>query len=178
MLERQPPAGVIVITEIDIRIRRSEPDDYRAIQAVYSQPNVIRGTLQTPFPSLESWKKKLAEPPEGLTALVAEVDSEVVGTLVLAVLPRSPRRRHVGMLAIAVHDAWQGRGIGTALLGAAVDLADRWLNLTRLELTVYTDNEPAIRLYEKFGFKVEGTLSNYAFRDGEYSDVLALARVR
>jgi L-phenylalanine/L-methionine N-acetyltransferase len=42
---------------------------------------------------------------------------------------------------------------------ATVDLADKWLNLTRLELEVYTDNEPAIRLYKKFGFAVEGTLT-------------------
>jgi putative acetyltransferase len=41
---------------------------------------------------------------------------------------------------------------------ACVDLADKWLNLTRLGLEVYTDNEPEIRLYERFGFEREGTL--------------------
>lgn len=42
---------------------------------------------------------------------------------------------------------------------AAVDLADKWLNLTRFELEVYTDNASAIRLYKKFGFTIEGTLA-------------------
>ena len=54
-----------------------------------------------------------------------------------------------------VRDDWQRKGVGTALMQAAVDLADKWLNLERLELEVYTDNVPAIRLYEKFGFTIE-----------------------
>jgi putative acetyltransferase len=61
---------------------------------------------------------------------------------------------------------------------AAVGLADRWLNLERLELEVYTDNEPAVRLYQKFGFAIEGTLARYAFRDGRYADAYLMARLR
>ena len=79
---------------------------------------------------------------------------------------------------MAVRDDWQGKGAGTALMQAAIDLADKWLNLTRLELEVYTDNEPAIRLYEKFGFIIEGTLAQHSFRDGRYVDSHLMARLR
>jgi putative acetyltransferase len=79
---------------------------------------------------------------------------------------------------MGVRDDWQGKGAGTALVQAAVDLADKWLNLERLELDVYTDNEPAVRLYKKFGFVIEGTLARFAFRDGRYADVYAMARLR
>jgi putative acetyltransferase len=61
---------------------------------------------------------------------------------------------------------------------AALDLADNWLNLTRVELTVYTDNAAGIALYEKFGFEIEGTHRRYAFRNGEYADAYSMARVR
>lgn len=61
---------------------------------------------------------------------------------------------------------------------AAVDLADRWLNLSRLELEVQVDNEGAIRLYRKFGFEVEGTLREYTFRDGALVDVYYMARIK
>jgi putative acetyltransferase len=79
---------------------------------------------------------------------------------------------------MAVRDDWQGKGVGTALMQAGIDLADKWLNLTRLELEVYTDNEAAIRLYKKFGFVIEGTLVRFAYRDGQFVDVYAMARLR
>jgi putative acetyltransferase len=47
-----------------------------------------------------------------------------------------------------------------------------------LELEVFVDNEPAIRLYKKFGFKIEGTLVEYAFRNGCYVDTYTMARLR
>ncbi|MBA2617412.1 MAG: GNAT family N-acetyltransferase, partial [Rubrobacter sp.] len=75
-------------------------------------------------------------------------------------------------------DDWQGRGVGTELMRAALDLAENWLNLTRIELDVYTDNKAGIALYEKFGFEREGTHRRYAFRDGEYVDAYSMARIR
>ena len=163
---------------MNIVIRHAEPTDYEAAHRIFSAPNVIRGTMQLPFPSAEMWRKRLAEPPEGLYTLVACVDDEVVGQLGLHTFPNRPRRRHAASIGMAVRDDWQGKGVGTALVEAALDLADNWLNVTRLELSVFADNEPAIRLYEKFGFVVEGTLVQYVLRDGEYCDCLAMARIR
>jgi L-phenylalanine/L-methionine N-acetyltransferase len=130
-----------------------------------------------PYPSVEAWRKKLAEPPEGFYSLVACVDSEIVGQVGLQTHP-NPRRRHSGDIGMMVRDDWHGKGIGTALMQALVDLADKWLNLYRLELEVYTDNEPAIKLYKKFDFQIEGTRVGESFRDGKYVDTFAMARVR
>jgi putative acetyltransferase len=79
---------------------------------------------------------------------------------------------------MAVRDDWQGKGVGTLLMQAVIDLADRWLNLRRLELDVYTDNEPAVRLYKKFGFEIEGTSIDFAYRDGQFVDSHHMARLR
>lgn len=164
---------------MSITIRGREPSDYEAVQHIFTGPKAVWGTLQLPFPSAEQWRKRLAEPPEGLFSLVACVDNnEVVGQLDLYTFPNRPRHRHVGQIGMAVRDDWQGKGVGTALMQAAVDLADKWLNLRRLELEVYIDNGPAIRLYEKFGFTIEGTLVDYAFRDGHYMDTYMMARLR
>jgi putative acetyltransferase len=70
----------------------------------------------------------------------------------------------------------QGQGVGSALMAALCDYADRWLGTLRIELTVYTDNEAALKLYRKFGFEIEGTMRGYAMRDGRYVDAYAMAR--
>lgn len=162
----------------DIKIRHAAPDDYQAICKIYSCPKVFAGTLQLPYPSLEMWRKRLAEPIAGNFSLVAVVDEQVAGQLGLHTFPNHPRRKHAGTIGMGVHDDWQGRGLGKALLGAAIDLAENWLNITRLELEVFTDNERAIKLYERFGFEREGTLRQHAFRNGRYVDSYSMARIR
>jgi len=165
-----PPEG--------LQIRRAEPDDYKALYEIFSGPKAFSGTLQMPYPSLEEWRRRLAETAEGYYNLAAVVGERVVGMLGVHTFPNRPRRRHVGAVGISVHDDWQGKGVGSALMRAGLDLADNWLNLTRLELEVFTDNEAAIRLYERFGFEHEGTLRQHAFRDGRYVDAYMMARLR
>ena len=161
-----------------VSIRHAEPDDYKAIHRILSSPRATAGTLQLPLQSLEGVRKRFfSETLEGLYQLVACVDEEVVGHLGLETFTR-PRRRHVGEIGMAVCDDWQGKGIGSALMEAALDLADNWLNLIRLELTVYTDNAAGIALYEKFGFVIEGTHRLFAFRNGEYVDAYSMARIK
>jgi putative acetyltransferase len=162
----------------NLRIRRAEPRDCPDVYEIFSSPKAFSGTLQLPYPSAEDWRQRLAEPGEGTYHLVAEVDDRVVGMLTIITFPNKPRRRHAASIGMGVHDEWQGKGIGSALMRAGVEMADRWLNLLRLELEVYTDNEPAIRLYERFGFEREGVLRRYAFRDGRYVDALLMARLR
>ena len=162
----------------NLRIRRAEPDDSAALYEMFTSPKVYEGTLQVPYPSREMWRQRLAEPGDGRYNLAAVVGDRVVGMLGVQTFPGRPRRRHVGEIDIVVHEEFQGKGVGSALMRAGLDLADNWLNLTRLELEVYTDNEAAIHLYERFGFEREGTLRQHAFRDGRYVDSYFMARLR
>ena len=78
---------------------------------------------------------------------------------------------------MAVKDNHAGSGVGSALLETVIDLADNWLNLKRIELTVFIDNEAAINLYKKFGFNVEGEADAFAFRNGGYISAYYMDRV-
>ena len=147
---------------MNITIRHAEPGDYEALHAILSCPRVFAGTLHLPFQSVEQVRRRIAEPPAGFYSLVACVEGEVVGNLGLHTVDR-PRRRHVGDMGMMVRDDWQGKGVGSALMAAMVGLADNWLNLVRIELTVYADNAAAVGLYQKFGFAIEGTLRPFAF---------------
>ena len=165
------PAGHPIV------IRRAEVRDAEALLAIYAGPKVIAGTLQLPYPSIELWRKRLTEVSASDYSLVATIDGDIVGNLGLHEAGKSPRRRHVGSIGMSVRDDRQGRGVGTALMRAAIELADGWLNYQRLELSVYADNLAALALYRKFGFAIEGTCRAYAFRDGRYVDSYAMARL-
>jgi putative acetyltransferase len=160
-----------------ITIRRAEPEDYAAVQAIYAMPRAQAGTLQLPFPSLDLWRQRMQAVDPNAHVLLACAGGQVVGQLGLYVAA-NPRRRHVGEIGMGIRDDWQGKGVGTALLGAAIDLADRWLQLRRLELQVYADNAAGIALYTRHGFVEEGRHRDYAFRDGAFVDALSLARLR
>jgi putative acetyltransferase len=162
----------------DIVVRAREASDMPAITEIFSQPRAVWGTLQTPFTPLAQREKRFAAADLDNNAfLVAETEGRVVGLIGLH-RETHHRRQHAASIGMAVHDAFAGRGVGAALMAAVVDLAERWWNVRRLELSVYADNDRAIALYERFGFEREGLMRAYAWRDGAYVDSLAMARLR
>lgn len=159
-----------------VTIRAREPSDWEEIAALTELPKVRWGTLRLPYTRKEQWRKWMENTPDERTGIVAVFEKRIVGSA--DIFQYKGRRRHAGEVGMTVHDDFHRRGIGSALMAALIDVADNWLDLKRLELTVYTDNAAAIRLYEKFGFEVEGTLRGYAFRAGQYVDSLFMARLQ
>ncbi len=160
-----------------VTVRAFRMDDWQDVAELWLQPEVIWGTRQLPYQSLDDIHRRLENPPERLQRLVAVIEEgRVVGMLGLEV--GRGRSAHMARLFIMVHPDFHNQGVGSALMAAALDLADNWLNLIRVELEVYTDNPAAIHLYEKFGFEIEGRLRRFAYRDGQYVDSYIMARLR
>jgi RimJ/RimL family protein N-acetyltransferase len=104
---------------------------------------------------------------------VVEDDGRIVGRLSLSRDPH-PSSQHVADLGLMVAAEYRRRGIGRALLEQAV----RWAQesgVRKLELHVFPWNEPAVALYESFGFEREGLRSAHYARDGEYVDAILMA---
>ena len=161
---------------MDMIIRHFENDDAQAIKEIYSETHVVEGTLQLPYQSVEMWEKRLESAGSDFICLVAELEGKVVGQLGLHTVDR-PRRKHVATLAIAVSKSVQGKGVAHMLMKTALDLCDNWLNVRRIELQVFVDNERAISLYKKHGFKVEGELVDFGFKCGKYVNAYSMARI-
>jgi putative acetyltransferase len=119
---------------MNITIRHAEPADYASVAAIYASPRAAAGTLQIPIQSVEVWRQRLTTVAPLDRILVAELNGEVVGNLGLHPAT-NVRRSHAAGMGMGVRDDAQGQGVGTALVKAAVDLADNWLHLLRLELT-------------------------------------------
>jgi ribosomal protein S18 acetylase RimI-like enzyme len=81
-------------------------------------------------------------------------------------------------LTLVGHPDYRGSGVEHSLMDAALSLADQWLGLQRLEVTVYDDDESAVSFYEQYGFEREALMPRFAFRAGQYSAADLLARRR
>jgi RimJ/RimL family protein N-acetyltransferase len=73
---------------------------------------------------------------------------------------------------------YRGKGYGTEATRRLLDIAFRDLNLNRVYLQVFSTNKSAIRIYEKAGFSLEGTLRQAAFIDGKYLDILVMGLLK
>ncbi|KQN48861.1 GNAT family acetyltransferase [Pseudomonas sp. Leaf48] len=164
-------------TDPVITLERFNESHIEGLAALYNDPRIARQTLQMPFQSTELWRKRLEPDNERLVKVVALHQGAVIGNIGLEQFSRI-RRSHAGSFGMGVAVEWQGKGVGSKLLATALDIADNWMNLHRVELAVYADNEAAIALYRKFGFKEEGLLRDYAVRDGVLVDTLSMARLR
>jgi RimJ/RimL family protein N-acetyltransferase len=111
----------------------------------------------------------------GAPQFVAVEDGRVVGWCDVTPKPRETLR-HSGVLGMGVAASHRGRGIGRRLIATTLETAFA-RGLMRIELTVRTDNAPAIALYQRFGFDSEGRLHRFMVVDGLYYDALLMARL-
>jgi RimJ/RimL family protein N-acetyltransferase len=161
-----------------VEIRRAEPADAEQLVAlgreVGSEPE---GWLI----AVDSWRsaaderrylKAIRRYPHA-AVFVAEEEGTIVGRLSLA-RDQHPASAHVADLGLMVAASHRRRGIGRALLETAVMWA-REAEVTKLELHVFPWNEPAIRLYEDFGFEREGYRKKHYRRGREEVDAILMA---
>jgi putative acetyltransferase len=164
------------------KLRAYEPHDLDDVFEIHSAPAVRDPTARLASDSRATLERAMVEPGEGRHVLVAEVPEARGRRKVVALaglsIPRNPRVRHTATFFLAVHERWQGKGIGEALSREVLRLADEELGLLRVELQVHSTNDRAVRLYEKLGFQIEGRLRANILSHGEYIDSFVMGRVR
>jgi putative acetyltransferase len=154
-------------TAIDrLHIRRAAVADTPRIVAGINTVCAEGGYFYTPhYVPTPQWEAALHRPesvPDHLL-LVAEIDDMFVGAAQLFPLSTDQANGRVGELGIYVLMPFRGKGVGTALMRELLRQASAW-NYARIVLSVLSTNERAIRLYEKFGFAMEGCRRReYAF---------------
>jgi len=153
----------------DFEVRAARTADVREMAELLAAVAGERLYIATEPPvDVDEWAERFAENLEGF--FVAVIDGHVVGHV--AVWPR----HGVGTLAMAVALDRRGRGVGSALLAAAIEWAQAQ-RLHKLELEVFPHNEAAIELYRKFGFVEEGRrVQHYRRASGELWDAVLMGR--
>lgn len=161
----------------NLLIRPVRREDAPDLHEIVRHPDVARMLLLHPAIELSETEEFVNSQAPGRHFLVAELDGRVAGSVMLCHMQR-PRMKHMGVLGLYVGKPYWNLGIGGFLMQAALDIADNWLDLYRVELDVYTDNPFAIKLYEKFGFEEEARCRRVAFGPDGWRDNLLMARLR
>jgi ribosomal protein S18 acetylase RimI-like enzyme len=106
---------------------------------------------------------------------IAISDNEIIGFCVID--GHTLRRiRHRGMLIVGVLPPFQHKGVGKELLAQSLSAAKQ-SGLQKIELTVMPENDTAIRLYKKLGFKEEGLCKMAIERQGIFSDLIYMGLI-
>ena len=170
------PSTAESVRSASVRVRETTVGDAEAMHALMTEPSVVWGTLQTPLQSPEHWRRLLAGNAERRSiVLCVEVDGAFAGNIGMHAFGPSGRA-HAMALGMSVRPEHQGKGLGGMLVDEALSRAFE-MGVVRVELEVYEDNVPAVRLYESRGFVREGVRRAAAFRDGTFVDNVTMARV-
>jgi RimJ/RimL family protein N-acetyltransferase len=162
-----------------IVIRAARPEDASVLVEAEREAAAEPGLLtarphELRVEHLERRIVELVEHPRG-RYIVATHDTDIVGHAFL-----DPRRLqatgHVVTLSVVVHTKWRGRGVGTRMMEDLTAWARRTHGIDKIELRVRAGNEPAIDLYQRFGFVEEGRLKGrIKISSGRYLDDVAMA---
>lgn len=84
------------------------------------------------------------------------------------------KARHQGELGIVVAKKYQAQGIGSEIIRRLIEFCKGNGITTRIQLDTRCDNEVAVKLYERFGFEIEGRLKNTTLLNGVYYDLYVM----
>jgi ribosomal protein S18 acetylase RimI-like enzyme len=157
---------------VKVEIRRAEPADEDALRTL---DHANWTTLSSPTPVPPPGRPFFNDRTSVDDVLVARIGGELAGYVKLGPPTDALSNAHVQMVqGIAVAAAFRRRGVGRALVDAAVSEA-RGRGARRLTLRVLSHNEAALALYESAGFVVEGVQREEFFLDGRYVDDVLMA---
>jgi RimJ/RimL family protein N-acetyltransferase len=152
-------------------VRPADPSDAQGVKALGAEVSAEpEGWLATQ----DGWRsvgderrylRAIRRYPHAAVFVAEAEDGRIVGRLSLA-RDQHPASRHVADLGLMVARSHRRQGIGSALLEAAAVWA-RENDVRKLELHVFTYNEAAIKLYERFGFQREGLRKRH-YRQGDH----------
>jgi len=164
-----------------IYFRKPEPPDLDSLLKQKNDPEIKRclGGFAHPLSrkDLEDWLEWHRKKTDEVLWSIIDAPTDIcLGHVGLYRVDPVSRSAELGVM-IGLKEAW-GKGIGRLAVLHASRYAFESMNLNRLSLTVLATNERAIRLYERIGFSLEGTLRQAHYSEGAYVDVMAMGLLR
>ena len=153
-----------------LTLRHPEPRDLDYLVR-FANDEELRGWLRFHRPMTRadetSWLHALEHTDDTVWVMVPRGADEPVGSIGLHDLDRISSHAELGLGILGAEN--RGRGLGREACALALDHGFGEMRLQRVHLHVYTDN-PAVRLYARLGFRVEGTLRRHGWKRGAWRD--------
>jgi UDP-4-amino-4,6-dideoxy-N-acetyl-beta-L-altrosamine N-acetyltransferase len=159
-----------------VALRRMTAEDTDTVLRLRAEPGVLAQLFSDAPPTREehlAWLAAVdARGDRQEFVIVERRTGRVVGTIGLSQIDRRHRRAEYGVL---IEPAARGKGLASEASRLLLRYAFRELRLHRVFLHVFADNESALRLYERLGFKTEGCLRQHAAKGSQMKDVIVMA---
>lgn len=156
-------------------IRVAGPDDVEAVYNLYFHPDLNKFVLEEDE-GLEKFREMYAEFLKSYTFFLYEEGEKVLG--LLGYRNFWGKMKHVSRIGpILVYPEYSGKGIGSRLMERAFEEAEKD-RATRVELWVEVENQRALKLYKKFGFREEGINRNRIRVGDRYLDSRVMAVIK
>ena len=154
-----------------MRIESMTADDWPAVRAIYEEGLATgHGSFETTAPSWEDWNAKRTPH----TRLVAR-DGDVLGWVALT--PVSTRACYAGVAEVGIYVAAtaRGRGVGTALMEAAIASAESQ-GIWTLQAATFPENTASLALQRRCGFREIGYRERIACHHGVWRNTILMER--
>ena len=154
-----------------MRIESMTADDWPAVRAIYEEGlETGHGSFETAAPSWEDWNAKRTSH----TRLVAR-DGDVLGWVALT--PVSTRACYSGVAEVGIYVAAsaRGRGVGTALMEAAIASAESH-GIWTLQAATFPENTASLALQRRCGFREIGYRERIACHHGVWRNTILMER--
>jgi RimJ/RimL family protein N-acetyltransferase len=164
-----------------VALRATEEEDLPLLKRWINDPDVTE-TLAGRYPygmrgERDYYEANYAPAFKRVAFVIVALESGVpIGNCSLDTPSPEDRAAELGIF-IGEKSFWD-RGFGTDAMKTLVRFGFDEMNLNRIELTVFDFNHRAIRVYEKIGFEVEGTLREAHYQNGAYVDMIAMSILR
>ena len=159
------------ISPISVRVlAAADAEAYRSVRlrALQEQPPAF-GSLPETEPSLSETAARLIES-DDRCFLGAFQGEQMIGIIRLSRYEASNEKHRAYLAGLYVLPSFRCHGCGRALVREALSRAAHTSGMRRVNLTVVTQQEAAIRLYQSFNFRIYGTEQETFSRDGQFYD--------
>jgi RimJ/RimL family protein N-acetyltransferase len=166
---------------LDCLLRRPEPEDLHALYEFKNNPDTAADlagfTTGYSMTDLREWLEEHRHRRDEMMWVITGGEPKTcIGHVGLYRIDHRARNAEFGIL---IGDStFRNKGLGEGCTRFTVRYGFEELNLVRIYLSVLATNAPALRLYERVGFRTEGRLRSAQYKLGAYVDVVLMAILR